>query len=149
MLHDSFCKGIVFPIHLIQWVRCGILRKIMKRLTDDGGICVNCEKIGSCNRNCDIKCIYDKLKHYEDLEDQLKKTYGNCDNILDLTIELLIKHASDIDMGKPIKARLLTDETVDQWIRWKKAKEEDRLIEFPYKSGVSEVNGKRIYTRKR
>lgn len=44
----------------------------MKRLTDEGGICINCDGIAHCRADCLNKQIYDKLKHYEDLEEQEK-----------------------------------------------------------------------------
>ena len=111
-------------------------KKIMKRLTDDSGICVNCDKIGSCNRNCDIQQMYDKLKKYEDMEEKLAKIYGECDNLLELVIDLLIKHTNaKLHIGEPIKARLLTNDTVDKWQRWKKADTEGRLVEFPCRPG--------------
>ena len=42
----------------------------------------------------------------------------------------MIKHSSDVEIGDPIKATLLTDETVDKWERWKKAEKDGRLIEL-------------------
>ena len=39
----------------------------MKRLTDEDGICINCEGLAYCRLDCDNKKIYDKLKQYEDL----------------------------------------------------------------------------------
>ncbi len=108
----------------------------MKRLTDDNGLCVDCDRIGSCKRDCDIKQMYGQLKKYEDMEEKLTKIYGECDNLLELVIDLLIKHTNaELHIGEPIKARLLTDDTVDKWQRWKKADEEGRLAEFPCKVG--------------
>lgn len=108
----------------------------MERLTDDNGMCVDCDKIGFCNQNCDLKQMYEKLKKYEDMEGQLANVYGECDDLLELAIDLLIKHTkAELDMEKPIKARLLTDGTVDKWQRWKKAEAEGRLMEFPCKVG--------------
>lgn len=42
----------------------------MSRLTDEYGICVDCEVLGCCRQDCIKKKRYDKLKHYEDLEEQ-------------------------------------------------------------------------------
>ena len=72
----------------------------------------------------------EKLAYYEDMEEQLVKAYGNCDNILEQGIDLMIEHSSDVEIGDPIKATLLTDETVDKWERWKKAEKDGRLIEL-------------------
>ena len=38
----------------------------MNRLTDESGICTNCEGIAYCRTNCFNKQIYDRLKEYED-----------------------------------------------------------------------------------
>lgn len=42
----------------------------MERLTDEHGICLNCDDITHCRMDCFYKQIYDKLKYYEDLEEQ-------------------------------------------------------------------------------
>lgn len=39
----------------------------MERLTNEDGICVVCESIGHCRKDCFEKLRYDKLKSYEDL----------------------------------------------------------------------------------
>lgn len=44
----------------------------MKRLTDEYGICTDCNGIAHCKTDCLQKQIYDKLKYYEDLEEQGK-----------------------------------------------------------------------------
>lgn len=44
----------------------------MKRLTNDSGICVDCDGIAYCKTDCLNRQIYDKLKYYEDLEEQEK-----------------------------------------------------------------------------
>lgn len=54
----------------------------MKRLTDENDICTNCDGIAYCRDDCLNKQMYDKLKHYEDLEEQgklvLHPTYAYC-----------------------------------------------------------------------
>ncbi|MBC5688132.1 hypothetical protein H8S37_04185 [Mediterraneibacter sp. NSJ-55] len=70
-----------------------------------------------------------KLAHYEDLEEQLKKVYGECDGLLETVAKHLIEHP-EVEIGNPQKARLLTDEDVDKWERWKEADKEGRLLEF-------------------
>lgn len=39
----------------------------MERLTDEHGMCVDCQCISYCSRDCSSKKRYDKLKKYEDL----------------------------------------------------------------------------------
>lgn len=39
----------------------------MERLTNEDGICINCEGLAYCRLDCQNKKIYDKLKQYEDL----------------------------------------------------------------------------------
>ena len=42
----------------------------MKRLTDEYGICTDCNGIAFCKTDCMKKKLYDKLKQYEDAEEQ-------------------------------------------------------------------------------
>lgn len=42
----------------------------MERLTDEFGICMDCDGIAHCMVDCKHKKIYDKLKYYEDLEEK-------------------------------------------------------------------------------
>lgn len=42
----------------------------MNRLTDEDGICIDCEALGRCRNDCKVKKCYDKLKEYEDAEEQ-------------------------------------------------------------------------------
>lgn len=44
----------------------------MKRLTDESGICVDCDGIAYCKVDCDKKRMYDKLAYYENLEEHGK-----------------------------------------------------------------------------
>ena len=39
----------------------------MERLTNEDGICMNCDGLAYCRFDCDNKKRYDKLKQYEDL----------------------------------------------------------------------------------
>jgi hypothetical protein len=43
----------------------------MKRLTDEYGICTDCNGIAFCKTDCMKKKLYDKLKYYEDLEEMV------------------------------------------------------------------------------
>ena len=46
----------------------------MERLTNEDGICMNCDGISYCRVDCFSKKVYDKLKYYEDLEEQGRLT---------------------------------------------------------------------------
>lgn len=50
----------------------------MKRLTDESGICVDCDGIAHCRRDCRQKQIYDRLKYFEDLLEQKKLVMLPC-----------------------------------------------------------------------
>lgn len=65
-----------------------------------------------------LEMAYKKLKEYKDLEDQLESVYGECNGLLEVVVNNLVKHES-VDIGKPYKARLLTDEDVDKWDKYK------------------------------
>lgn len=106
----------------------------MSRLTDANGICVDCKSVRFCRENCAEKQKYDKLKFYEDLEEKLEEVYGECPDLLEIAINVLIKHEG-FDLGSQLKSKLLTDETVDRWELWKKADAEGRLLELPCKIG--------------
>lgn len=91
---------------------------------------------GSCKRNTEIR---QKLKHYEDLEEQLESAYGECEGLLKTSVEHLVNlaHEEEIqeEIGQPHKARLLTDEHVDEWLEYKRLKEQGRLVILPCKVG--------------
>ena len=76
----------------------------------------------NCDSNC-VACDFDyevleKLTAYEDLEEKLEKVYGECDGLLEVVVNGLVKHEG-AEIGKPKKARLLTDEDVDKWEEWR------------------------------
>lgn len=78
--------------------------------------------------------ILEKLTYYEDLEEKLQQIYGECDGLLESAVNSLVRHEGT-DIGKPIKARLLTDEDVDEWESLKKSKEKGTFILLPYSVG--------------
>ena len=88
--------------------------------------------------NCDSNCascdfdyeVLEKLTAYEDLEEKLKKVYGECDGLLEVVVNGLVKHEG-VEIGKPKKARLLTDEDVDKWEDLKNAEEQELLLRLP------------------
>lgn len=63
----------------------------MKRLTDEGGICIDCDGIAYCKTDCFNKQIYDKLKCYEDLEEQGKLIHIHHGNVATNTKEEAMK----------------------------------------------------------
>lgn len=78
-------------------------------------------------KQCDSKCGKDhiqlakwieELQQYRKMESKLKEVYGECDGLLQIVVDGLINHQG-IDIGSPIKARLLTDEDVDKWYAYK------------------------------
>lgn len=98
--------------------------------------CNKCVEFDECMQKQCIQ-VYDallKLKHYEDLESQLQKVYGECDGLLEESVRYLAEHEG-IDLDNPGKARLLTDGSVDKWLRWKELDKDGRLLELPCKVG--------------
>ena len=64
---------------------------------------------------CDIAIdAFEKSYHYRVMERRLKAVYGDCDNLLETVVEGFCRH-SGVDIGTPVKSRLLTDEDVDKW----------------------------------
>lgn len=58
--------------------------------------------------------IRKQIQQYREMDRKLREAYGDCDGLLERSVDLLCEHAG-IDIGEPIKARLLTDEDVDKW----------------------------------
>ncbi len=85
------------------------------------------------------------IKYYEDLEEKLKNVYGDCDNLLEVVVNRLVKEADENNV-KTIKSRLLTDEDVDRWENYKKLEEQGKLVVLPCKIGdiVYVKSGKEI-----
>lgn len=107
----------------------------MDRLTgrdERGNLLVNGKMVYAGN-------LYDaasKLEEYEDLEEQLEKTYGECDGLLKTAIKIITEvEKYGVDFEKPNKSRLLTDDDADKWIRWKESDKQGKLIELPCKPG--------------
>lgn len=64
---------------------------------------------------CDIAIdAFEKSYHYRAMERRLKAVYGDYDNLLEAVVEGFCRH-SGVDIGTPVKSRLLTDEDVDKW----------------------------------
>lgn len=78
--------------------------------------------------------ILDKLALYEDLEELLEQTYGECSGLLEKAVRHLIRHEG-AEFEKPLKSRLLTDEDVDKWQEYKQLDEQGLLLKLPCKVG--------------
>lgn len=77
-----------------------------------------------------INKLYEKLAKIEDLEEKLEQVYGKCEGLLETVINHLLRHEG-IDIGEPKKARLLTDEAVDEWEEYKNTKKQGLLLRLP------------------
>ena len=60
-----------------------------------------------------------EIQRYREMDRKLRAAYGDCDGLLATAVEGLCKHP-DVNIGKPIKARLLVDEDVDKWDAYRK-----------------------------
>mgnify|MGYP000974953148 CR=1 FL=1 len=66
----------------------------------------------------------EKSKEYQQLEERLNKVYGDCDGLL-LRVVLMLEKHPNIDIANNIlKSRLLTDEDVDKWEKYKQSEEQ-------------------------
>lgn len=69
-----------------------------------------------------------QLKKYQELETRLKNVYGDCDNLLEVVVNHLEKHP-EIDIPDNVtKSRLLTDEDVDKWEKYKELDKKGLII---------------------
>ena len=107
----------------------------MSRLTE-----INKDACDLCNLDCkhmDNSCekakIYNKLKYYEDLEEETEKIWGDGASITKL-VNSLNKCACSAD-GYLDFARILTNDDAEKWLRWKELAKQGRLIELPCKVG--------------
>lgn len=88
---------------------------------------------------CDAVDIYadevvyeacEKLAHYEDLEDQLEKLFGNqmpLDKVVDNLIRLVQNGEEKLDY-----ARILTNAEAEKWDKWRVLAEQGKLAEVVY-----------------
>lgn len=60
-----------------------------------------------------------EVQQYREMNRKLREAYGDCDGLLEKTVDFLCDHAG-VDIGNPIKSRLLTNEDVDKWDAYKK-----------------------------
>ena len=59
-----------------------------------------------------------EIKQYREMERKLEEAYGKCDGLLEVVVDNLYLHKGR-DIGKPRKATLLTDDSVDMWEAYK------------------------------
>lgn len=79
------------------------------------GKCYDACLYGEKNCEYDVAIIALKeVQQYREMDRRLREAYGDCDGLLETAVDGFCKH-SGVDIGNPIKARLLTDEDVDKW----------------------------------
>uniref|UniRef100_UPI003FEDE459 hypothetical protein n=1 Tax=Anaerobutyricum hallii TaxID=39488 RepID=UPI003FEDE459 len=87
----------------------------------------------------DFKNLLKKAEKLDELQTRMKEIYGEGEELLETFVSGLEQYNSQQE-EHPFKARLLTNETVDEWEAYQRAKSEERLIELPTKiirDGVS------------
>lgn len=76
------------------------------------------------------------MAYYEDLEERLVKTYGECDELLKIIVDSLEKNH---ELSKPLfKSKLLIEEDVDKWEQLKERDTAKRPIKI---KGLKDFNG--------
>lgn len=86
-----------------------------------------------------FKNLMKKAEKLDELQTRMKEIYGEGEELLETFVSGLEQYNSQQE-EHPFKARLLTNETVDEWEAYQRAKSEERLIELPTKiirDGVS------------
>lgn len=86
-----------------------------------------------------FKNLLKKAEKLDELQTRMKEIYGEGEEFLETFVSGLEQYNSQQE-EHPFKARLLTNETVDEWEAYQRAKSEERLIELPTKiirDGVS------------
>ena len=91
----------------------------------------------------EIDAVYEKLKHYEDLEERLEKVYGEHEGMLGTIVSHLEKHEG-IDVGNPGKAVILTDDEVDKWNEYNKIGTVEEVREAVEKQKPKKIKDIRI-----
>ena len=86
-------------------------------------VCEECDIYGNCHTDCKdaavvaIKAL-EEIQQYREMERKLEEAYGKCDGLLEVVVDNLYLHKGR-DIGKPKKATLLTDDSVDMWEAYK------------------------------
>ena len=85
----------------------------------------------------DFKNLLKKAEKLDELQTRMKEIYGEGEELLETFVSGLEQYNSQQE-EHPFKARLLTNETVDEWEAYQRAKSEEKLenytvIELPTK----------------
>lgn len=74
------------------------------------------------------------MAYYEDLEERLVKTYGECDELLKIIVDSLEKNH---ELSKPLfKLKLLIEEDVDKWEQLKERDTAKKPIKTTEETGI-------------
>lgn len=91
-----------------------------------------------------FKNLLKKAEKLDELQTRMKEIYGEGEELLETFVSGLEQYNSQQE-EHPFKARLLTNETVDEWEAYKRAKSEERLIELPTKIIRDDVSYPMVY----
>lgn len=91
-----------------------------------------------------FKNLLKKAEKLGELQTRMKEIYGEGEELLETFVSGLEQYNSQQE-EHPFKARLLTNETVDEWEAYQRAKSEERLIELPTKIIRDDVSYPMVY----
>lgn len=91
-----------------------------------------------------FKNLLKKAEKLDELQTRMKEIYGEGEELLETFVSGLEQYNSQQE-EHPFKARLLTNETVDEWEAYQRAKSEERLIELPTKIIRDDVSYPMVY----
>ena len=91
-----------------------------------------------------FKNLLKKAEKLDELQTRMKEIYGEGEELLENFVSGLEQYNSQQE-EHPFKARLLTNETVDEWEAYQRAKSEERLIELPTKIIRDDVSYPMVY----
>ena len=91
-----------------------------------------------------FKNLLKKAEKLDELQTRMKEIYGEGEELLEAFVSGLEQYNSQQE-EHPFKARLLTNETVDEWEAYQRTKSEERLIELPTKIIRDDVSYPMVY----
>ena len=91
-----------------------------------------------------FKNLLKKAEKLDELQTRMKEIYGEGEELLETFVSGLEQYNSQQE-EHPFKARLLTNETVDEWEAYQRAKSEERLFELPTKIIRDDVSYPMVY----
>lgn len=65
-----------------------------------------------------LKTAISAMQELQEYKQKLHDAYGECEDLLETVVDGLVKHQG-LELGTPIKSRILTDEDVDLWEGYK------------------------------